>query len=57
MKISIEHYDCKIDYVVPDGLTGAEAIDHYCDLLVAIGYHRDTIKSALKELADDSSDD
>lgn len=57
MKIQIEHDDEKFTFETSNDLTAPELIDNLYGLCVAVGYHPDSITSAMYEKGYEMSED
>lgn len=54
MKITIEHYDVSFSAEFSDESTATETLDKIVSLLVATGYHKDSVNRALSTLSADT---
>ena len=51
MKISFDYYDLKMTLEEQDDLTSTELLDLFIKSMIMLGYHQESIKRAIIELA------
>ena len=57
MKIRVDYYDLDFTVERPDDLSCAELLEDFTKIMIMMGYHPDSIKRSIIELAEEYKDE